>query len=89
MEVVNWLVKRGAKKVVVTSRSGVTKASQTLRINKWKSLGVTVSISRADISNEKQTAQLLKDEAQSLGDVGGIFNLAAVSVHIGGTLAPL
>lgn len=77
MELVNWLIARGAKKIVITSRKGVTIGSQKLRFNKWKSEGVQIVVSKSDISNEAEAAKLL-DEAKTLGNVGGIFNLAAV-----------
>lgn len=79
MELAKWLIIRGARKIVVTSRKGVTYGSQTLRIEKWKSLGVQFTVSKADISNEEQTMKLL-EEADAMGSVGGIFNLAAVKL---------
>lgn len=80
MELVNWLVNRGARKIVVTSRHGVRNGSQELRINRWKSRGVHIHVSNADIAKEIDAMTLL-EEANKLGPVGGIFNLAAVSAN--------
>lgn len=77
MELVNWLITRGAKKILISSRQGVTKGSQQLRLNKWKCLGVNVIVSQLDISVESEAAKLL-DEAKALGIVDGIFNVAGV-----------
>lgn len=77
MELVNWLVIRGAKKVVISSRKGEATGSQSLRINRWKLYGVIVVVVKADISDLAQTTDLL-NTAQALGSVDAIFNLAAV-----------
>lgn len=79
MELVNWLIVRGARKVVITSRKGVTNGSQALRIKNWQSYGTRITVSNADVSDREQTVKLL-EEANALGDVGGIFNLAGVRV---------
>ena len=42
MEVANWMVDRGARHLILTSRSGVTSGYQSLCLRKWKQLGVTV-----------------------------------------------
>lgn len=50
LELSNWLVSRGATKIVLTSRSGVRTGYQTLMIKRWSERGVTVSIDSAQIS---------------------------------------
>lgn len=75
----NWLVFRGAKKIVLTSRSGIKTGYQSLCVRRWEESGVKVLISTSDCATPAGAEKLLK-EAGSLGPVGGIFNLAAVSV---------
>lgn len=78
LELANWLVFRGATKIVLTSRSGIKTGYQALCVRRWQQGGVEVLTSTADCTTIAGTEQLLK-EANSLGPVGGIFNLAAVS----------
>ncbi|XP_065226660.1 fatty acid synthase-like [Planococcus citri] len=77
LELANWLVLRGAKKIVLTSRSGIKTGYQALCVRRWQQAGTQVFVSTADCVTIAGTEQLLK-EANSLGPVGGIFNLAAV-----------
>ncbi|GJQ79756.1 hypothetical protein Trydic_g23233 [Trypoxylus dichotomus] len=77
MELADLLVIRGAKKLVLTSRSGLSNGYQKLRIRMWKNYGATVVASTADASTEAGCTELLKI-ASEMGPVDGIFNLAAV-----------
>ncbi|KAH1002410.1 hypothetical protein HUJ04_008498 [Dendroctonus ponderosae] len=77
LELADWLVKRGAKKLVLTSRSGVKTGYQSLLIRRWRESGVTVWVSTSDATSAKGARRLL-EEASELGPVGGIFNLAVV-----------
>lgn len=79
LELANWLVFRGATKIVLTSRSGITTGYQAFCVRRWEESKVKVLISTADCTTMAGTEKLLK-EASSLGPVGGIFNLAAVSI---------
>lgn len=79
MELADWLVLRGARKLVLSSRGGVRTGYQSLRIRIWHSYGATVVISQADITTESGVRELLSD-ANSLAQVDAIFNLATVSV---------
>lgn len=77
LELANWMVTRGATKLVLTSRSGVKTGYQSLMIRRWADKGVQVSIDTNDVTTLKG-AQNLLTAANKLGPVGGIFNLAAV-----------
>ncbi|CAH0548596.1 unnamed protein product [Brassicogethes aeneus] len=77
LELADWMVLRGARKLVLTSRSGVKTGYQSLRIRTWKSYGVHVKISTADIKTKEGCIQLI-NEAEDLGTVEGIFNLAVI-----------
>jgi fatty acid synthase len=71
------MLNRGAKKIVLTSRSGVKTGYQSLCIRRWREQGVQIHVSTADVTNLAGAEQLIK-EASKLGPVGGIFNLAVV-----------
>jgi len=78
LELADWLVLRGARNLVLTSRTGVTNSYQRLRIDRWKSYGVNVLIiTGADASNHKDCEFILKS-AEKQGPLDAIFNLAAV-----------
>ncbi|KAM9537489.1 fatty acid synthase [Guaruba guarouba] len=77
LELAQWLVERGAQKLILTSRSGIRTGYQAERVRQWKALGIQVLVSTSDIAT-LEGAQLLIEEALRLGPVGGIFNLAVV-----------
>lgn len=77
LELSHWLVSRGAKNLVLTSRSGIKTGYQSLMVRRWKDAGVNVHVDTNDVTTLKGAQSLLK-EATKLGTVGGIFNLAAV-----------
>ena len=78
LELANWLIQRGAKNLILTSRSGVTTDYQRYVMNRWKTQGANVVISKRDVRKEHDT-KLMLEEALALGPVGGVFHLAAVS----------
>lgn len=77
LELANWMVVRGARKVILTSRSGVKTGYQSLMIRRWRDRGVTVQIDTNDVTTLDGARSLLK-AANKLATVGGIINLAAV-----------
>lgn len=98
MELADWIILRGAKKVVLSSRTGIKNGYQSYRIRYsfsttkksllrfkfihislriWRSYGVTIKISTADVGTREGCEQLLQ-EANELAPVRGIFNLAVV-----------
>ncbi|XP_054249700.1 fatty acid synthase [Indicator indicator] len=77
LELAQWLVERGAQKLILTSRSGIRTGYQAKCVREWKALGVQVLVSTSDIGTLEGTQRLI-EEALKLGPVGGIFNLAVV-----------
>ena len=78
MELSHWLIERGATKLVLTSRSGVRNGYQSRCLRLWREAGVKVKVSTRNVQTMADTDALLA-EAQELGPVGGVFNLAMVS----------
>jgi len=77
MELTEWAVERGAKNIILCSRSGIQNGYQRYRVNIWRSQGINVEISTYDLTKltgAQDTIQL----ALSLGPLGGIFNLAGI-----------
>ncbi|NXL03899.1 FAS synthase, partial [Mesembrinibis cayennensis] len=77
LELAQWLVERGAQKLILTSRSGIRTGYQAKCVRGWKALGIQVLVSTSDIGTLEGAQQLI-EEALQLGPVGGIFHLAVV-----------
>nr|XP_025855761.1 fatty acid synthase [Vulpes vulpes] len=77
LQLAQWLVLRGAQKLVLTSRSGIRTGYQAKLIREWRRQGVQVLVSTSNIGS-LDGAQSLIAEATQLGPVGGVFNLAVV-----------
>ncbi|CRK99510.1 CLUMA_CG012829, isoform A [Clunio marinus] len=77
LELADWLVLRGCRKLVLSSSRGITKQYQAYRIKIWESYGVKVAVNTSDISTKSGCEQLIR-ESMKLGPVGGIFNLAVI-----------
>jgi len=77
MELAGWLVHRGVRKLVLVGRSGVKNGYQALAIRRWTAQGVQVSIVNTDFTTTAGATKLIQD-AQKIGPIGGIFNLAMV-----------
>ncbi|XP_066443807.1 fatty acid synthase isoform X2 [Eleutherodactylus coqui] len=75
LELAQWLVERGARNLILTSRSGIRNGYQAKKVQSWKKEGVTVVVSTKDAASIGGARQLI-DAASQLGPVGGIFNLA-------------
>ncbi|CAK1541813.1 unnamed protein product [Leptosia nina] len=77
LELADWLILRGARKVLLTSRRGITNGYQSSRLRAWASYGADVQISTHDITTEEGCESMLK-MASSMGPVEAIFNLAVI-----------
>ncbi|XP_050549365.1 fatty acid synthase [Spodoptera frugiperda] len=77
LELAQWMVRRGATRLVLNSRGGLRTGYQAACVRRWRAAGVAVAVSTADASSPAGARALLK-EAAKLGPVGGVFNLAAV-----------
>ena len=77
LELAHWLIQRGARNLVLTSRSGIRTGYQSRCVRLWRESGVKVVISTSDVSTLEGATELIK-ESKSLGPIGGIFHLAMV-----------
>ncbi|XP_046964445.1 fatty acid synthase-like [Vanessa cardui] len=77
LELADWLIMRGARKVVLTSRRGVRNGYQSSRLRAWAGYEADVQISTHDVTTEEGCEQILKI-ANSMGTVAAIFNLAVI-----------
>uniref|UniRef100_A0A0K0ESV2 Fatty acid synthase n=1 Tax=Strongyloides stercoralis TaxID=6248 RepID=A0A0K0ESV2_STRER len=77
LELAQWLINRGAKNIVLTSRSGIRTGYQARCVHFWRRTGVNILISTLNISSESEAFALI-EQCQELGPIGGIFHLAMV-----------
>ncbi len=72
-----WLVDKGATRLVLTSRSGLPSAAEESIVEGLEQCGATVLVHRADVSNADAVAGLVA-AAQTLGRLAGVFHGAMV-----------
>ena len=77
LEVANWMVERGARHLILTSRSGIRDGYQSLCLRKWGLQGVRVETPIIDLGDKEAADSFLKELAAKQ-KVGGIFNSALV-----------
>ncbi|XP_044734384.1 fatty acid synthase-like [Chrysoperla carnea] len=77
LELANWLIQRGCRNIILSSRQGLRKGYQSIRIQKWRSAGINVQVSTANISSKEGCIEILQF-AEQFGPVDGIYNLAVI-----------
>ena len=77
LELAKWLVSRGATRLVLTSRSGITTGYQARSIRRLQRKGARVLVSTDDVKSLEGAGKVIRDAA-GLGPVGGVFHLAVV-----------
>ncbi|XP_063923356.1 fatty acid synthase-like isoform X1 [Zophobas morio] len=73
LELANWMIERGATKIILNSRRGVVTGYQALCLQRWNQQGVSVLSDTSDTTSMKGAEYLLRF-ACNLAPVGGIFN---------------
>lgn len=78
--VADWLVQRGAKHLVLVTRTGRrAQAKDTKeRLARWQQQGVAVTIARADVSNLDELRSVIDNAEQSHPPIRGIIHAAGV-----------
>lgn len=77
LELIDYMVLRNARILVLSSRRGITDTYQEYRKKLWESYGCKVLVDTNDITTADGCRKLLIN-ASAYGPVGGIFNLAMV-----------
>ncbi|KAJ8680788.1 hypothetical protein QAD02_016575 [Eretmocerus hayati] len=80
LELVDWLITRGAKHIVIGSKSDNNSSYKNLRILLWQSYGVQVVVREGiDISQKSNLNSVFK-EAVSIGPIDAIFDLSGINI---------
>lgn len=77
LELAQWLINRGARNIVLTSRSGIRTGYQARCVHFWRRTGISVFISTLNIAKPGDAEELIR-QCQEMGPVGGVFHLAMV-----------
>ncbi|TGZ54716.1 Fatty acid synthase [Temnothorax longispinosus] len=78
LELADWLTLRGAKNLVLTSRTGIRTGYQQSRIKLWRSYGVDIQIVTIDDNLKHKDCESILKFAEERAPVDAIFNLAVV-----------
>ncbi|XP_071575421.1 fatty acid synthase-like [Temnothorax nylanderi] len=78
LELADWLTLRGAKNLVLTSRTGIRTGYQQSRVKLWRSYGVDVQIVTVNDNLKHEDCESLLKFAEERAPVDAIFNLAVV-----------
>jgi fatty acid synthase len=84
LELTHWMIFNGAKKIVLTSRTGIRSNYQRVFLKRLEEVGEMSDMFKTEIivftsdSNTEEGSKLLLEEANKLGTIGGIFHLAVV-----------
>jgi len=79
LELAHWLVERGARYLVLTSRGGVRTGYQDRRVRELRKAGVMVTVSTRDVNDAEEARALIREAASMCRDgVASVFNLAVV-----------
>ncbi|XP_015113057.1 fatty acid synthase [Diachasma alloeum] len=78
LELADWLILRGAKYVILTSRSGIKNGYQCLRIKMWESYNVKVTVVTGKEASDPKDCKDILSIASQQAPVDAIFNLAVV-----------
>ncbi|XP_066594557.1 fatty acid synthase [Prorops nasuta] len=78
LELCDWLISRGATKLVLTSRKGMKNGYQKMKIHIWKGYGIHIEIITGKDASKQEDCEYILKKAGSIGPVDAIFNLAVV-----------
>lgn len=74
----DWLVLRGARNLIITSRTGIKNGYQRMRVELWQSYGTKVIIVANKDASKLEDCRSIIETAAKLAPVDAIFNLAVV-----------
>lgn len=73
-----WMASRGAKNLIVPSRSGASSAAASQLVSSLRSQGVSIIVPKCNVAKEAELAALLDDVNQTMPEVRGVINCAMV-----------
>ncbi|HYX18244.1 MAG TPA: SDR family NAD(P)-dependent oxidoreductase [Nostoc sp.] len=78
LAVAQWLVKGGARHLVLMGRSGASSSAAKEAVKTLESAGASVVVAKTDVSQEEEVKSVLADISQSMPPLFGIIHTAMV-----------
>jgi acyl transferase domain-containing protein/surfactin synthase thioesterase subunit len=78
LEIARWMVDRGARHLVLLSRSGLKNDADRAAVEAMRSQGVSVSLPQADVTNREAIASLVQEIQSESQPLAGVIHAAAV-----------
>lgn len=73
-----WLVERGARNLVLSSRSGASTEESRAGVSAMQAAGAKITVIQSDVSDPSSVASLLQEIARSHPPLRGVFHVAMV-----------
>lgn len=73
-----WMASRGAKHLIVPSRSGASSTAASQLVSSLRAQGVNIIVPKCNVAKEDELALLLEDVKQTMPEVRGVINCAMV-----------
>ncbi len=73
-----WIVEKGGRNVVLVGRSGAASEGAKKDVEELQHAGARVMVAKADVSSEKQVADVLAEIERTMPPLRGIFHTAGV-----------
>ncbi|WP_137129518.1 type I polyketide synthase [Rhizobium sp. FY34] len=73
-----WLADRGAKHIVLASRSGRLGEEEAAQLGQFTACGTTLTVLPLDVSNAVDVEALVLRVSQTIGPISGVYHAAAV-----------
>jgi acyl transferase domain-containing protein/acyl carrier protein len=77
LTVAQWMVRQGARHLVLVGRSGASVAAQAV-LDAMQEAGAEVVVATADVAREEQVARLLSSIGQSMPPLRGVIHAAGI-----------
>ncbi|KAJ5093639.1 polyketide synthase [Penicillium angulare] len=78
LAIIEWMVERGAKYLIILSRSGAKSRAAIETVTRLVARGVKILSPRCDLSSEASLAEVLEESAQTMPPIKGCINAAMV-----------
>ncbi|XWN32591.1 MAG: thioester reductase domain-containing protein [Devosia sp.] len=78
LKIALWMAERGATKIALVGRKGVTTEAQAKDIAQVEAAGAQVLVIKADVSDAEQVSELIADLEASEGEIRGIMHAVLV-----------
>ena len=71
---VRWLVKQGARNIILLSRSGMSQPNVAELIDDMAKLGAKVSVHKCDVADKDQLEAVINESARIMPPIGGVIH---------------